>query len=153
MRRLAHACLLTLVALPAPAVQPGEILADPALEARARAISRELRCLVCRNESIDESNADLARDLRLVVRERLVAGDSDAAVLGYVTARYGDFVLLRPRFSGLNAALWLAGPVLLLAGGAFAFAFLRRQRATTPEAAALTAEERRRLAELMEDGR
>lgn len=153
MRRLALACLLALLALPAPAVQPGEILADPALEARARALSRELRCLVCRNESIDESNADLARDLRLLVRERLVAGDSDAAVLGYVTARYGDFVLLRPRFSGVNAVLWLAGPVLLLAGGALAFAFLRRQRAATPEAGMLTAEERRRLAELMEDGR
>ncbi|HEU0220888.1 MAG TPA: cytochrome c-type biogenesis protein, partial [Paracoccaceae bacterium] len=103
MRALLLLLALWLPAAPAPAVQPDEMLADPALEARAREISRELRCLVCRNESIDESNASLARDLRLLVRERLVAGDTNEAVTDYVVARYGEYVLLRPSFSGANA--------------------------------------------------
>lgn len=99
------------------AVEPDEILANPQLEQRARHISRELRCMVCQNESIDDSHAPLARDLRLIVRERLVAGDSDDAVFSYLTARYGDFVLLRPRLTARTLLLWLA-PVLVFCGGA-----------------------------------
>ena len=108
------------VAMPAPvqAVQPDEILKDSALELRARNLSRELRCLVCQNQSIDDSDAPLARDLRLLVRERLVAGDSDGQVIEFVVARYGEFVLLNPRFGPHTILLWLA-PVLLLAGGVF----------------------------------
>lgn len=152
MRRagLILACLLA--PCMAAAVQPDEILPDAALEARARDISKELRCLVCRNESIDESNADLARDLRLVVRERLVAGDSDDAVKQYLVARYGEYVLLRPTASGANLVLWLAGPALLLLGGAMAAAFLRRQR-SAPPTAALSAEEEAKLARLLDDDR
>ena len=103
MMRLAFVLIALLIAAPALAVQPEEMLADPVLEARARAISKEVRCLVCRNESIDDSNAGLARDLRLLVRERLTAGDSDAEVLNYLVERYGEFVLLKPRFSIANA--------------------------------------------------
>ena len=102
-----------------------------AQEARARAITRELRCVVCQSESIDESNADIARDLRLLVRERIVAGDSDAEVLDFVVDRYGEFVLFRPPLTWANAALWLAGPAFLLIGGGLAFGFIRR-RARAP---------------------
>jgi cytochrome c-type biogenesis protein CcmH len=145
--RVLGAVLWLLSALAAGAVQPDEMLEDPKLEARARAISKELRCLVCRNESIDESNAELARDLRIVVRERLAAGDSDAEVIGFVVARYGDYVLLRPRLSGANWVLWLAGPALLLAGAGVVLVLLRRNGAA-PVAAALTAEEEAALARL-----
>ena len=142
--------LALLVAAPANAVQPDEILADSALEARARAISKEVRCLVCRNESIDDSNADLARDLRLLVRERLVAGDSDAEVLDYLVERYGEFVLLKPKFSAANAALWLAGPAAFLIGLIAITAYLRTRR---PRAAAneapLSDEEKRRLDDIL----
>ena len=131
--------LALLLAAPADAVQPDEMLADPALEARARSISQEVRCLVCRNESIDDSNADLARDLRLLVRERLVAGDSDAQAKQFLVDRYGEFVLLRPVFSAANAALWLAGPAAFLVGLAVAVGYLRRRRPAAP--AALTPEE------------
>ncbi|RMH47069.1 MAG: cytochrome c-type biogenesis protein CcmH [Alphaproteobacteria bacterium] len=140
-----------LLAGPALAVQPDEMLGDPALEARARAISRELRCLVCRNESIDDSSADLARDLRLLVRERLLQGDSDREVIDYIVARYGDFVLLRPRMGGANLVLWLAAPALLLAGGAVAVLWLRRQGSRAP-ATPLSAEERARLERILKDG-
>lgn len=116
------------VAAPALAVQPDEILDDPALETRAREISKEVRCLVCRNESIDDSNAGLARDLRLLVRERIVAGDSDAQVKEFLVARYGEFVLLRPPFNMGNLILWLAGPLILVAGGIWAGVFLRNRR-------------------------
>ena len=98
-------------------MQPDEVLSDPALEARARALSRELRCMVCQNQSIDDSDAPLARDLRLLVRERLTAGDSDAKVIDFLTARYGEFVLLKPRFSAGTALLWLAPLIALLVGG------------------------------------
>ena len=98
------------------AVQPDEILSDPKLEVRARALSRELRCMVCQNQSIDDSDAPLARDLRVLVRERLVAGDSDAEVLDFLTARYGDFVLLKPRLTAHTALLWLAPFAIVLAG-------------------------------------
>lgn len=149
MRRALAALLVSiLLALPAAAVQPDEVLDDPALEARARALSEDLRCLVCRNESIDESNADLARDLRLLVRERLMAGDTDAEVIEFLVARYGEYVLLRPTFSLGNAALWLAAPMLLLAGGGISLVFLRRRQRAAPDRA-LSPEERARLDTLM----
>ena len=130
----------------AGAVQPDEILSDPGLEARARALSKDLRCVVCQGESIDDSNADIARDLRLLVRERLEAGDSDREVLDFVVARYGEFVLFRPAFTPGNAVLWLAGPVLLLVGGGLAFAFVRRSaRAAPPPLPPLSPEEQARL--------
>src|SRR5262245_8738528 len=114
LRRAALVFLVCLCALtPAGAVEPGEMLKDPALEARARRLSQELRCVVCQNQSIDESNAPLAHDLRVIVRERLAAGDSDAQVLAFVEARYGEFVLLRPRLKPQTLLLWLA-PLLLL---------------------------------------
>jgi cytochrome c-type biogenesis protein CcmH len=139
------------LAMPALAVEPDEMLADPALEARARAISRDLRCLVCQNQSIDDSDADLARDLRLIVRERLVAGDSDAAVRAYLVERYGDFVLLDPPVKPATWGLWF-GPaaILLLAGFGIAVYLRRRQRALP--AAALSAEERARLERLLDEG-
>lgn len=130
------------------AVQPDEILDDPALEERARGLSARLRCLVCQNQSIDDSDAELARDLRVLVRERLLAGDNDAEVIDFVVSRYGEFVLLRPRFSVRNALLW-ATPVLLLGcGGAFVFlGARRRRRASTP----LTEDERRRLDQILRE--
>lgn len=140
---------LMLIAAPALAVQPGEMLADPALEARARAISENLRCPVCQGETIDDSNAPISRDLRLAVRERLVAGDSDTQVVDYVVARYGEFVLFKPRASGSSLILWLAGPAMLLAGAGIAFAALRR-RAVAPEAAALSDDDKARLADLLQ---
>ena len=140
---------LLILAGPALAVQPDEILPDPEQESRAREISKELRCLVCRNESIDDSNAALAKDLRLLVRERISAGDTDRETLDYIVERYGEFVLLNPRMSGGNLVIWLAGPALLLVGGAGALIYMRRQRAEGPqEPAGLSAAEKARLAEL-----
>jgi cytochrome c-type biogenesis protein CcmH len=139
---------LALTAPPVLAVQPDEVLADPALEARARAISRDLRCPVCQGEAIDDSNAPISRDLRLLVRERVVAGDNDTEVVDYIVARYGEFVLFNPRASGSGLILWLAGPAMLLAGGALAFAVTRRR--AKPEAD-LSEDERARLAELMKE--
>jgi len=134
------------------AVEPDEMLADPALEARAREISKELRCLVCQNQSIDDSSADLARDLRILVRQRLVAGDSDEQVVQYVADRYGDFVLLRPPLKPATLALWLAPPLLLVAGAIMSILYLRRRRAVET-AQPLTPEEQRRLDELLnQDG-
>jgi len=129
------------------------MLKDPALEARARALSQELRCVVCQNQSIDDSNAPLAHDLRVVVRERLSAGDTDAQVLAFVTARYGEFVLLRPPFKPRTLLLWLT-PLLLL-GGAAVFLLRARSRATAagPGAEPLTAGEQQRLAEILNDER
>ena len=142
--------LALIVAAPAYAVQPDEMLADPALEARARAISKEVRCLVCRNESIDDSNASLARDLRLLVRERLTAGDSDAEVLDYLVERYGEFVLLKPKFSAANAALWLAGPAAFLIGLIVIVAYHRARRPhAEAREAPLTDEEKRRLDDIL----
>ena len=140
--------LAPFTATQALAVLPDEILADPALEARARELSRGLRCMVCRNESIDESNADIARDLRLLVRERLVAGDSDQAAVDFIVARYGEYVLLEPTTTGANLVLWIAGPAMLLAalgiGGLYA---RRRSSAAAPDA--LSAEEEAQLREIM----
>src|SRR5262245_9336402 len=136
---------------PAYAVDPGEMLKDPALETRARRLSQELRCVVCQNQSIDDSNAPLAHDLRVIVRERLVAGDSDAEVLAFVEARYGSFVLLRPRLRPETVLLWLT-PLLLLAGAAAYLVRARRRPAdTVHETAPLSPDEQRRLAELTSD--
>ena len=135
---------------PAGAVMPDEILADPVLETRARHISRDLRCLVCQNQSIDDSNAELARDLRVIVRQRLVAGDSDRETLDYVVARYGDFVLLDPPFKNSTLVLWL-GPALIGAGGIFTLVvyFRRLRRSSLASPAALTPDEQRRVAALL----
>ena len=138
--------LMLLMATPALAVQPDEVLPDPAMEARAREISRTLRCPVCQSENIDDSDAGIARDLRLLVRERLVAGDSDAEVVDFVVARYGEYVLLNPPAQGANLLLWAAGPLLLLAGAAIAAGTLRRRGA--PEAG-LTDDEEARVAEIL----
>jgi cytochrome c-type biogenesis protein CcmH len=133
---------------PAHAVEPGEMLKDPTLEARARHLSQELRCLVCQNQSIDDSNAELARDLRVLVRERLAAGDTDAAVLTFVEARYGEFVLLRPRLRWHTLLLWLT-PLLLLAGAAYALVRHTRRRLSPTGAAPLSPAEQQRLDELL----
>lgn len=139
-----------LIATPVFAVQPDEILDDPVLEARARELSKGLRCLVCRNENIDDSNADLARDLRLLVRERLLAGDTDDEVIEFVVARYGEYVLLKPRGDGANMVLWIAGPLMLVMAGTVAVTYLRRRK-TAPRADDLTEAESRRVAQLLED--
>ncbi|RWX61913.1 cytochrome c-type biogenesis protein CcmH [Mesorhizobium sp. M4B.F.Ca.ET.089.01.1.1] len=131
------------------AVKPDEVLADPALEARARALSEGLRCMVCQNQSIDESDADLARDLRILVRQRLVAGDSDQQVMDYIVSRYGEFVLLKPRFSLRNALLWGTPVVLLLAGGLFILLSARSRRSAP--ANTLTAEEQAALDKMLRD--
>jgi cytochrome c-type biogenesis protein CcmH len=132
------------------AVQPDEVLPDPSLEARARVLSRELRCMVCQNQSIDDSDAPLARDLRLLVRERLRAGDSDGAVIDYLVARYGEFVLLKPRIAWHTAALWAVPSLVLLAGLVAVLAAWRR-RGTPAGLRPLAAEEEQRLKDLIED--
>jgi cytochrome c-type biogenesis protein CcmH len=145
MRRLAFAVLLLAAALrPAFAVNPDEVLADPALETRARAISAELRCMVCQNQSIDDSNAELAKDLRVLVRERIVAGDTDRPGLDYIVSRYGEFVLLKPPFAMNTILLWGMPVLLLLVGGAVVFRQASRRR-QVQAAAPLTAEEQREL--------
>ncbi|NZD48664.1 cytochrome c-type biogenesis protein [Rhizobium leguminosarum] len=148
MRRLLLAFAMLLMAAPAFAVNPDEVLADPALEARARTLSAELRCMVCQNQSIDDSNADLAKDLRLLVRERITDGDSDEAVLTYIVSRYGEFVLLKPRVSMKTVLLWGAPVLLVLAGGLSLLVFARK-RAGKPTGSKLTADERARLSELL----
>jgi cytochrome c-type biogenesis protein CcmH len=132
-------------------VQPDEIMSDPAKEARARDLSRELRCMVCQNQSIDDSEAPLARDLRLLVRERIAAGDSDAQVLDFLVARYGEFVLLKPRFEPQTLLLWLVPPLVLVGGGLALWMHARRRLKGRADAAppSLTAEEEARLAALM----
>jgi cytochrome c-type biogenesis protein CcmH len=149
MKQLAATVLLlSLWIIPAHAVQPDEILADPALEARARDLSMGLRCLVCQNQSIDDSNAPLARDLRLLLRDRLKAGDSDAQAVDFIVARYGDYVLLRPRFNAATWLLWI-GPFALLAAAA-AFLFMRRRNKPTMAEDALDPKEQAELARLMD---
>ncbi|MGJ4904566.1 cytochrome c-type biogenesis protein [Bradyrhizobium sp. HKCCYLS2058] len=153
MRRSLSLLALALLLLSSPvahAVQPDEVMADTAKEQRARALSRELRCMVCQNQSIDDSDAPLARDLRLLVRERLAAGDSDNQVLDFLVARYGQFVLLKPRFERQTLLLWLLPPVLLLGGGLALWWQVRRRGQRGAEATPkLTAEEEARLAALM----
>lgn len=149
MRGLIAGLCLAVFASPVLAVLPDEVLDDPVLEARARAMSKELRCLVCRNESIDESNADLARDLRLLVRERLVAGDSDAEVIAYLVDRYGEYVLLNPPVTGSNLLLWGAPLALLLLGSGIAVSHVARQR-RAPVPSGLSSEEEARLRAVLE---
>lgn len=150
MRALLALLLVLLSALPSVAVQPDEMLDDPALEQRARALSQIVRCVVCQNESIDSSQASIARDLRRLIRERLLAGDSDQEVLDYLAARYGSFILLEPPFDPSTWLLWGAPVLVLLLGAALLVATLRRRRAG--EAAPLSAEEERRLDELLRGG-
>ena len=150
-RFLAIAFVLAALGLSAAhAVLPDEVMSDPAREARARNLSRELRCMVCQNQSIDDSEAPLARDLRLLVRERIAAGDSDTQVVDFLVARYGEFVLLKPRFEWHNALLWLTPAIALLAGAIAMVAAIRRRRIATPAAAPLSADEERRLAEMID---
>ncbi|WP_436640055.1 cytochrome c-type biogenesis protein [Microbaculum sp. FT89] len=148
MRRLVLAlAVFAALAGSAAAVQPDEILDDPKLEARARDISAGLRCLVCQNQSIDDSDAPLARDLRILVRERLQTGDSDGQVVDYIVDRYGEFVLLNPRFEAKTLILWAAPVVLLVLGGIGVFVAARRRRA---DPASLTDDEKRRIEALLE---
>jgi cytochrome c-type biogenesis protein CcmH len=144
--------LLTLLAAaPSFAVEPDEVLPNPALEARARAISKELRCMVCQNESIDESQAPLAHDLRVLVRQRIMAGDSDQQIINFLVSRYGEFILLKPPLSWNTLALWGAPPTLFLLGVAMIIAFERRRRADRPvaEAPKLSADEEARLSRIL----
>ncbi|QJF50917.1 cytochrome c-type biogenesis protein [Roseobacter ponti] len=149
-----RALAFVLMLLPgfALAVQPDEVLDNPALEERARDISKGLRCPVCQNESIDESNANIARDLRLIVRERLVAGDSDEEVVDFVVARYGEFVLLQPTVTGANWLLYAAGPLMLILAGGIGLLYLRgRATGVAPQEAALSDAESARLKEILKD--
>jgi cytochrome c-type biogenesis protein CcmH len=154
LRRLLIVALLTLLVVPtAIAVEPDEIISDPALEARARALSKELRCMVCQNQSIDDSDAPLAHDLRVLVRERLQAGESDQQVIDFLVARYGEFVLLRPRFSWHTALLWF-GPATILIIGAYGVIVLARRYRTNraAEQETLTAAEADRLSDILRGG-
>ena len=145
-------CLLLLAPLAARAVQPDEIMPDPRLEARARALSAQLRCLVCQNESIDESHADLARDLRVLVRERLQAGDSDDKIRAFLVRRYGDFILLKPPFKLETWLLWGAPFLILLAGGGIIFVARRRQKSLAQQNSLSEAERATLEAMLGEEG-
>lgn len=155
MRRLVGVLALVLMAaLPSAlhAVQPDEVMSNPAQEARARVLSRELRCMVCQNQSIDDSDAPLARDLRLLVRERIAAGDSDAQVLDFLVARYGEFVLLKPPLKEHTLILWLLTPIVLIGGGAGLWLHNRKRWASRREdITALTPEEEERLEKLIAD--
>jgi cytochrome c-type biogenesis protein CcmH len=153
-RRLALFVLaLSLLSAPALAVQPDEILKDPVLEARARALSQGLRCMVCQNQSIDDSDAPLAKDLRVLVRERLLSGESDNQVIDFLVARYGEFVLLKPRMSWHTALLWLAPFGMVLAGAVGLLAFLRRRReeGASTQLSSLTPDEQRRIEKLLDE--
>jgi cytochrome c-type biogenesis protein CcmH len=149
MRRLRLALLALAVAAPAFAVQPDELLKNPAQEARARELSAQLRCLVCQNESIDDSDADLARDIRLLIRRRIVAGESNAQIRDFLVSRYGDFILLKPPFKISTLLLWFSAPLTFLAGALAIWAASRRKAAPAPP---LTPDEERRLAELERGG-
>jgi cytochrome c-type biogenesis protein CcmH len=161
MRLLRHLTIVAalLSAMPAVAVQPDEVLSDPSLEARARELSRELRCMVCQNQSIDDSDAPLARDLRILVRERLQAGDSNRQVLDFLVDRYGEFVLLRPRLNWRTSLLWLAPPALLIVGAIVLLVVARRRARTADDSAKtddagapLSPAEQARLARLTQSG-
>ncbi|MBB4194097.1 cytochrome c-type biogenesis protein CcmH [Rhizobium aethiopicum] len=149
LSRLLVILFLLFAPVQAFAVNPDEVLADQVLEARARALSAELRCMVCQNQSIDDSNAELAKDLRLLVRERISNGDSDEAVLNYIVSRYGEFVLLKPRLSVRTVLLWGAPVLLVLAGGVSLLVFARK-RTGLPTGSKLTPEEQARLSELLD---
>ena len=142
--------ILMLLATPLMAVEPDEVLLDPLLEQRALDLSKGLRCPVCQSESIDESNAPISKDLRLLVRERLVAGDSDQDALDYIVARYGEFVLLKPTFGGANWVLWAAGPLMLLIAGAVGVSYVRgRSTAKAPQDEVLSADEAAALRDIL----
>jgi cytochrome c-type biogenesis protein CcmH len=144
--------VLVLASIPVSAVEPNEMLADPALEARARTLSKELRCMVCQNESIDDSGAPLAHDLRVLVRERIKAGDSDAQILDFLVARYGEFVLLKPPLSWHTVALWGLPPAVLLLGMVMIVIVIRRRgRLALQEAANLTPAEEARLSDILRE--
>jgi len=145
--------ILVMTAAAARAVEPDEKLSDPALEARARALTQELRCVVCQNQSVDDSDAPLARDVRILVRERIAAGDSDEDVRDFIVARYGKFVLLRPPFEGDTVLLWLAPGLILIVGLGLAFVYMRRLRRTADVPAPLSRAEEERVARLIEDER
>ncbi|MTH98938.1 cytochrome c-type biogenesis protein [Roseibium sp. RKSG952] len=151
IKRLVVACLLVLSTLSAPAlaIAPDEVLDDPALEQRARDLSAELRCMVCQNQSIDDSDAPLAKDLRVLVRERLLEGDTNQQVIDYLVSRYGEFVLLKPRFGAHTLLLWAAAPLALIAGITAIFFALRRRNASgagvAPGTVPLTKDEQDRL--------
>jgi cytochrome c-type biogenesis protein CcmH len=147
MRVLVALLFVLLLALPALAVRPDEMLADPALEARAKTISLGLRCLVCQNQSIEDSDADLAHDLRVIVRERLTAGDTDQQAIDYIVARYGEYVLLNPVMAPHTLLLWIAAPAVLLVGGVVVFFAARRKRSVVT-GATLTEAESEALKEL-----
>lgn len=150
--RLLALILLLLTAGVAQATLPSEKLSDPALEARAEAIGRQLRCVVCQNQSIDDSDAALAHDLRVIVRERLTAGDTDRQAMDYIVARYGNFVLLKPPFEAATLALWLGPLAVLLAGGIGVGLYLSRRRTAAAEPKALDADEQARLDALLNEG-
>lgn len=151
MRRALFVLTACLLAAPALAVNPDEMMKDPALEARARALGAELRCVVCQNQSIDDSDAELARDLRQIVRERITAGDSDSAVKQYLVDRYGDYVLLKPPFNAKTYLLWLGPLAFALAGFAAGFAYYRRQKREAVPPAPLSDEEKKKLDRLLKD--
>ncbi len=150
MRRLPLVALLLALAAPAQAVTPTEMLKDPAQEARARNLSQELRCMVCQNQSIDDSEAPLAHDLRVLVRQRIESGDSDKQVLDYLVARYGEFVLLKPRFELQTALLWGLPPAALLIGLIGLLMTARRRQRANLQTPALNAAEQKRIATLVE---
>ncbi len=154
MRRVVFIALLTALLMPfhALAVQPDEILKDPALETRARTLSQELRCMVCQNQSIDDSDAPLARDLRLLVRERLVKGDSDKQVLDFLVERYGNFVLLKPPVEPQTLLLWTVSPLMLIVGIVALVVMARRRRSVALDSGRLSADEQRRLDAIIKPG-
>lgn len=149
MLRFAVLAVAVLFAAPGHAVLPDEILDDPVLEARARALSSELRCLVCQNQSIDDSDAELARELRLLLRERILLGESDQQIVDYLVSRYGQFVLLKPQFNVFTALLWVAPFGLIVGGGVLAVRVIRRRSAVPGAQTDLTAEEERRLQQIL----
>ena len=149
LRFIVYVFTILLIPVFALSVEPNEILIDSNLENRARIISKSLRCLVCRNENIDESNAELARDLRILVRERLLAGETDKEIINYVVGRYGEYVLLKPKFNLTNVLLWLCGPIMLIFG--FFFAFLSFGKNKSNEDIVLSTEEENKISELLKD--
>ena len=152
MRTLFFAVLLICIPFASYSVEPTEVLSDPVLEERARIISKDLRCLVCQNESIDDSNANLAKDLRILVRERLVAGDSDDEVLNFIVDRYGEFALLKPRSDGFNLILWLSGPLMLLIALIISFTFISsKQKSTRHITTGLSDHEKKELSKIVNE--
>ena len=154
MKRAIAIVFILLASAPAHAVLPDEVLADPVLESRARALSKNIRCLVCQNQSIDNSDADLARDLRILVRERLKSGDSDRQILDFLIARYGDFIMLKPPFKGITFLLWFGPAIVFVASVSGLFVYFRRRRSALAEPSDskpnLSSAERDRLASLLD---